>query len=312
MKKKGFTLIELLAVIVVLAIIALIATPIVLNLINNAKEGAAKSSATAYVKAVENGVVQELLNSNDQSYTGKFNVDSTGLKLVSDTDNNKKITVDVSGKLPKENSYVVLDENGTVVSGYFTIDNYNINYSNGTAEIAEKNSSYTELEKNSIEFLKAENAMQKEKYDYYRTELLKFFSESEISKFIIVDAVYGNHSDSPEEGTIYFSIEFKDEINDTITSKFDQFADSINASSRGRSSYLDGKITTFDFAIKYDNYESFEMNFSGKVPTYFQATYKKMPGDNIVNNYNTKWIAIKYSGDNKTYYVNTDGVVSSY
>ena len=81
MKKKGFTLIELLAVIVVLAIIALIATPIVLNLINNAKEGAAKASATAYVKAVENGVVQELLNSNDQSYTGRFEIDSTGLKL---------------------------------------------------------------------------------------------------------------------------------------------------------------------------------------------------------------------------------------
>ena len=33
MKKKGFTLIELLAVIVVLAIIALIATPIVMNVI---------------------------------------------------------------------------------------------------------------------------------------------------------------------------------------------------------------------------------------------------------------------------------------
>ena len=135
MKKKGFTLIELLAVIVVLAIIALIATPIVLNLINNAKEGAAKSSATAYVKAVENGVVQELLSSNDQSYTGRFEIDSTGLKLVSDTDSNKKITVDVSGKLPKENSYVLLDENGTVTNGYFTIDNYYIVYSNGVAKV---------------------------------------------------------------------------------------------------------------------------------------------------------------------------------
>ena len=131
MKKKGFTLIELLAVIVVLAIIALIATPIVLNLINNAKEGAAKSSATAYVKAVENGVVQELLNSNDQSYTGKFNVDSTGLKFVSDTDNNKKITVDASGKLPKSGSYVLLDEDGTVTNGYFVVDNYNFLYSDG-------------------------------------------------------------------------------------------------------------------------------------------------------------------------------------
>ena len=34
-KKGGFTLIELLAVIVILAIIALIATPIVLNIIND-------------------------------------------------------------------------------------------------------------------------------------------------------------------------------------------------------------------------------------------------------------------------------------
>ena len=149
MKKKGFTLIELLAVIVVLAIIALIATPIVLNLINNAKEGAAKSSATAYVKAVENGVVQELLNSNDQSYTGRFEIDSTGLKLrgesncktIHDEKYNidivkcPEITVDVSGKLPESGSYVLLDENGTVTNGYFTIDNYYIAYSNGVAKV---------------------------------------------------------------------------------------------------------------------------------------------------------------------------------
>ena len=35
--KKGFTLIELLAVIVILAIIALIATPIILGIINNTR-----------------------------------------------------------------------------------------------------------------------------------------------------------------------------------------------------------------------------------------------------------------------------------
>ena len=37
--RKGFTLIELLAVIVILAVIALIATPIILNMIENAKKG---------------------------------------------------------------------------------------------------------------------------------------------------------------------------------------------------------------------------------------------------------------------------------
>ena len=51
--KKGFTLIELLAVIVILAIIALIATPIILNMINDAKKSAAVDSAYGYTKAVE-------------------------------------------------------------------------------------------------------------------------------------------------------------------------------------------------------------------------------------------------------------------
>ena len=50
---KGFTLIELLAVIVILAIIALIATPIVLNLINKAREGAAKDSTYGLKKSAQ-------------------------------------------------------------------------------------------------------------------------------------------------------------------------------------------------------------------------------------------------------------------
>ena len=42
MNKKGFTLIELLAVIVILAIIALIATPIILGVIDNARKNSEK------------------------------------------------------------------------------------------------------------------------------------------------------------------------------------------------------------------------------------------------------------------------------
>ena len=53
MNKKGFTLIELLAVIVILAIIALIATPIVMNVIDNAQKGADARWVEGYMKAVE-------------------------------------------------------------------------------------------------------------------------------------------------------------------------------------------------------------------------------------------------------------------
>ncbi len=51
--KKGFTLIELLAVIVILAVIALIATPLIMNTIEDAKKGAAKNSVYGIIAAGE-------------------------------------------------------------------------------------------------------------------------------------------------------------------------------------------------------------------------------------------------------------------
>ena len=61
--KKGFTLIELLAVIVVLAIIALIATPQILNVVEKARKGAAVSSAYGYIDAVEKYIVMHNIDS---------------------------------------------------------------------------------------------------------------------------------------------------------------------------------------------------------------------------------------------------------
>ena len=54
MKKKGFTLIELLAVIIILAIIALIATPIILNVIEDARKSAGKSEASMILSGINN------------------------------------------------------------------------------------------------------------------------------------------------------------------------------------------------------------------------------------------------------------------
>ena len=65
-KKKGFTLIELIAVLVIMAIIALIVTPLVMNIIRKARISADKRSIDAYGRSIELAIAGYLLD------TGKF------------------------------------------------------------------------------------------------------------------------------------------------------------------------------------------------------------------------------------------------
>jgi type IV pilus assembly protein PilA len=60
MQKHGFTLIELLAVIVILSVIALIATPIIMNAIEESKKGASKVSAYSYIRTIEYSIATSI------------------------------------------------------------------------------------------------------------------------------------------------------------------------------------------------------------------------------------------------------------
>ena len=74
MNKKGFTLIELLAIIVILAIIAVITVPIILNIIENSKNGAAQDSAYGFKDAVEKYYVAQLYDNKDLKLVGTYDV----------------------------------------------------------------------------------------------------------------------------------------------------------------------------------------------------------------------------------------------
>lgn len=68
--KKGFTLIELLAVIVILAIIALIATPIILGVIGDSQKQGQQRSVELYTDAVKNAASHYMmLNPTDNNVT---------------------------------------------------------------------------------------------------------------------------------------------------------------------------------------------------------------------------------------------------
>ena len=121
MKRKGFTLIELLAVIVILAIIALIATPMILGVIDSAKRSSAKTSMQYYVEAVEKSLVVSQLNANTYNvsagdiYTvnGKTLTKSTGSANSSET-----ITIDYKGDVPT--GTITFGNNGLVSKAELT------------------------------------------------------------------------------------------------------------------------------------------------------------------------------------------------
>ena len=79
--KKAFTLIELLAVIIILAIVALIATPIILNVIEDARVSAGKSEANMILGGINNYCASEdmkyqLDNSYKKICTTSMNADN--------------------------------------------------------------------------------------------------------------------------------------------------------------------------------------------------------------------------------------------
>ncbi len=145
--KKGFTLIELLAVIVVLAIIALIATPIVMNTIKNAKKGAAERSADNYVKAVEQKVAESKIDGTKIS-NGDYQIQPDGNLCPTSGcgENNKdKITIDMSGNKPTSgtvtisNDGVSQDEARLIVGDYKVIYNQEKNKYEATDKEKYKN-----------------------------------------------------------------------------------------------------------------------------------------------------------------------------
>ena len=104
-KKNGFTVIELLAVIIVLAIIALIATPIIFNVIENAKIKSLENSCYGVIDAVRTNYSENLLNStreckdeNDKNCGGK--IETSG--------NVKELTV--AGEQPSGGSWVIVND----------------------------------------------------------------------------------------------------------------------------------------------------------------------------------------------------------
>ena len=122
MKEKGFTLIELLAVIVILAIIALIATPIILGIIRDAKEEANKRSIDNYAKAVQNSIVKYQLKGK------KLGINK--LETINGREfNNTDFKVEYEGNVVCDT--IEIYEDGNIYLGNCIVNGDNVDYSYG-------------------------------------------------------------------------------------------------------------------------------------------------------------------------------------
>ena len=85
-KKKGFTLIELIAVLVIMAIIALIVTPLVLNIIRKVRVSADKRSVDAYGRSIEYAIATYLLDTGIfPTSIGELTIEYSGDEVVCST-----------------------------------------------------------------------------------------------------------------------------------------------------------------------------------------------------------------------------------
>ena len=112
MKKRGFTLIELLAVIIILAIIALIATPIIMRVVENSKKGASKASIQNYLHAIETQAVAYRIDGEMVS-NGTYSINSDG-DVCLDSSCTNKLQIQMKGSKPSSGGITI--ENGKVVS----------------------------------------------------------------------------------------------------------------------------------------------------------------------------------------------------
>ena len=128
MKKKGFTLIELLAVIVILAIIALIATPLVLKYIEKSRKESKVDSAYSFVRNLETEIANYSIKNNGKKYN------KSGLvEIVDFTD----IDTTVKGENPDDGK-VCISSVGQVDKATFKYGNYYVLYDGKKSSISDK------------------------------------------------------------------------------------------------------------------------------------------------------------------------------
>ena len=206
MKKKGFTLIELLAVIVILAIIALISTPLVLKYIEKSRKESKVDSAYSFVRNLET----EIANYSIKNKGSKFNKvpKNADYYELTDFEEDKKIDTTVKGDKP-DNIKVCLSSLGQVDKGIFVYGKYYVSYDGKKGSITDEDT-YTSFSCSSVDKIEVPEATKN--LTVQMTANAMFFNEMRISK--------SDFNEEPIDGQdITAVLKFRDNITQEIILK---------------------------------------------------------------------------------------------
>ena len=131
---KGFTLIELLAVIVILAILMLVASTNVFNILDNARRGSFRTEFLSLLEAAETTASMDLMD-GDLSQTNRticYRLDDPDSELAKNYSNNNNYKGSVEVTLEADGS---LTTKGWLAGDYYFIDEKDDKVANNDGEI---------------------------------------------------------------------------------------------------------------------------------------------------------------------------------
>lgn len=136
--KKGFTLIELLAVIVILAVLALVASTNVFNILDNARRGSFRTEFLSLLEAAQTTAQVDMMNGNLTQATNQvcYSLTKDGTSsLDKNYDNKNNYSGSVLVTLDAASGSLTLK--GWLAGSYYTIKNGNTSITNQESEAAE-------------------------------------------------------------------------------------------------------------------------------------------------------------------------------
>ena len=323
-KIKGFTLIELLAVIVILAIIALIATPIILNVIEESRDKSNMNSTYGLVDAAKLYYAENITD-------GKVSFDTNLLD-----------TLKVTGKKP-DSGYVMINDKGEIVVGAsygkycytkgYTESKIVKNDDNTVCDTPPGPKPATEVVKNANNIIETNNYLGDKDYRYNGPDVNNYVTFSDepwriiglvngrvkiIRNESIGDKPWGSSSGNNWNeaslkiylnGEYYQNLKDKNMVEETTYNlggidSTDKTVDEIYAMENGTDVYSDHPEVSdsIHIALMYPSDYGYSMKtgdgFCESTPGYyFSGDECKANGTWLYNGGRTEWLLTPYSGD---------------